>query len=70
MAIKKYSVFPQRSSFALNQPLDSLVSYAGHSLGESYPSVEMQFVYSETPADWVNFLRKCLLVGWLHFSAY
>ena len=30
---------------------DCLVSYLGHSLGESYPSAEMQLVYSITPAD-------------------
>ena len=31
-----------------------LVSYAGHSLGESYPSAEMQSVYSTAPADWAT----------------
>ena len=33
-------------------PLDCLKSYPGHSLGGSYPSAEMQSVYSTTLADW------------------
>ena len=33
-------------------PSDCLMSYPGHSLGESYPSAEMQSLYSATPADW------------------
>ena len=31
-----------------------LVSYPGLSLGESYPSVEKQSVYSTAPADWAS----------------
>ena len=30
---------------------DCLMSYLGH-VGESYPSAEMQSVYSSAPADW------------------
>ena len=30
----------------------SFVSYPGHSLGESYPSAEVQSVYSTAAADW------------------
>ena len=33
-------------------PSDCLMSYPGHSLGDSYPSAEMQSVYSTAPADW------------------
>ena len=33
---------------------DCLVLYAGHSLGESHLSAEMQSVYSTTPTDWVK----------------
>ena len=33
-------------------PSDCLVSYPGHSLEESYPSAEMQSVYSIAPVDW------------------
>ena len=44
MAIKGYSAFPKA-------PSDCLVSYAGHSLGESYSSVGMQTAYSAAPAD-------------------
>ena len=43
---------PQNSSITGVSPLDCLVSYPGHSLGESYPSAEMQSVYSIAPADW------------------
>ena len=33
---------------------DCLVSYLGHSLGESYQSAEMLSVYSAAPANWAN----------------
>ena len=33
---------------------DGLVSYPGQSLGESYPSAEMQSVYSTAPANGAN----------------
>ena len=33
---------------------DRLVSYTELSLGESYPSAEMQWVYSSSPADWAD----------------
>ena len=42
---------PQSSSTAGTSPSDCLVSYPGHSLGGSYPSAEMQSVYSTAPAD-------------------
>ena len=48
MAIKRYSAFPKVSA------LVCLVSYPGYSLGEPYPSVEMQSVYSVTPFDWAK----------------
>ena len=35
-------------------PSDFLVFYPGHSLKESYPSEEMQSVYSAVPANWAN----------------
>ena len=35
-------------------PSDCLVSYPGHSLGGSYPSAEVQSVYSTIPTDWAN----------------
>ena len=37
---------PQSSSITGTSPSDCLVSYPGHSLGESYPSAEVQLVYS------------------------
>ena len=43
---------PQSSSITRASPSDCLVSYPGHSLGESYPSAEMQTVYSTAPANW------------------
>ena len=49
---------PQSSSITGTSPSDCLVLYPGHSLGESYPSAEMQSVYSTAPADWTrNFLE-------------
>ena len=48
MAMKGYSAFPKAPALLESQ---SLVSYAGHSLVESYPSEDMQSVYSTTPAD-------------------
>ena len=38
---------PQSSDFTEASP-----SYSWHTLGESYPSAEMQSVYSAFPADW------------------
>ena len=43
---------PQSSSITWASPSDSLVPYPGLSLGESYPSAEMQLVYFTAPADW------------------
>ena len=45
---------PQSSSITGNLQSDCLVSYPGHSLGESYPFAEKQSVYSTAPADWIN----------------
>ena len=46
---------PQSSSTAGTSPSDCLVSYPGHSLGRgSYPSAEVQSVYSTAPANWAN----------------
>ena len=33
---------------------DCLVLYPGHSLGESYPPLEVQSVYYAVPADWAT----------------
>ena len=43
--------FPQNSSITGAWPSDCLMSYPGHSLGDSYPSAEMQSVYSTAPDD-------------------
>ena len=47
-------------SFGIREasPSDSLVSYPGHSLEESYISTEMQLVYSTAPAAWTGMERK------------
>ena len=46
---------PQSSSITGTSPSDCLVSYPGHSLGGgSYPSAEMQVVYSTSPVDWAT----------------
>ena len=44
----------QSSSTAGTSPSDCLVSYPGHLLGVSYPSAEVQSVYSTAPADWAS----------------
>ena len=41
----------QSSSITGTSRSDCLVSYRGHSLGESYPSAEIQSAYSTAPAD-------------------
>ena len=45
---------------------DCLVSYPGHSLGEFYPTADMQSVYSAASVDWpkVKSNPKWLLVLW------
>ena len=44
---------PQSSITAGTSPSDCLVSYPGHSFGGgSYPSAEVQSVYSTAPDDW------------------
>ena len=53
----------QHSSITGTSPSDCLVSYAGHSLGKSYSSAEMQSVYSTTQADWASWHRKHLTVA-------
>ena len=56
---------PQSSSIAGTSPSDCLVSYPGHSLGGgSYPSAEVQSVYSTAPADWAKFGVEWLEKGW------
>ena len=46
---------PQSYSITGTLPSYCLVSYPGHSLvGWSYPSAEMQSVYSTAPADWAR----------------
>ena len=39
------------SNITGSSPSDCLVPYPGHSLGESYPSADMQSVYSAASAD-------------------
>ena len=53
MAMKGGLRIPQRPSITGTLPSDCLVSYPGHSFrGGSYPSAEVQSVYSTAPADW------------------
>ena len=58
MEMKGYSTFTKYP--ALLKPHHQIVqvSYSGHSLGEFYPSVEMQPAYSTAPANWAS-LPKC-----------
>ena len=41
-----------QSSITGTSPSDYLVPYPGHTLGEFYPSAEMQSMYSAAPANW------------------
>ena len=54
MAIKGVLCISQRFSVTGASPSDCLVSYPKHSLGESYPSAEIQSVYSAAPANWAK----------------
>ena len=47
---------PKSSSCAETSPSDCLILYAGHSLEESYPSAEIQSVYSTV--DWARRIEK------------
>ena len=62
---------PQSSSTAGTSPSNCLVSYPGHSLGgRSYPSAEVQSVYSTAPADWAihRFKSQTVLFQIIQFS--
>ena len=62
---------PQGSSITGASPLDCFVLYPRHSLGEFYPFVEMQSVYSAVPADWtLNGFSYCCLVLTILFIKY
>ena len=54
MAMKGYSVLPQRSCITEASTSDCLVSYPEHLLEESYPSADMQSVNSAAPANWAK----------------
>ena len=43
-----------QSSRTEDLPSDGLVSFIRHLLGESYPSADMQSVYSTTSGDWAE----------------
>ena len=45
---------PQSFSIIGASLSDCLTSWCGHLSGESYPSAEMQSVYSTAPTDWPN----------------
>ena len=56
---KRVLSFPQGSSITGTSPSDCLVSYPGHALRvESYPSVEVQTVYSTALADWAMLISS------------
>ena len=60
---------PQSSNTAGTSPTDCLVSYTGHSLGGgSYPSAEVQSVYSTAPTDWAK--KACMYTGMSFFKSY
>ena len=51
-------VIAMKEYYALPKAPDCLVSYPGHFLRESYPSAEMQSVYSTAPADWATIFKN------------
>ena len=51
MAIEVLCI-PQSSSIPGTSQSDCLASYLGHSLGEPYPTAEIQSACSTVPADW------------------
>ena len=53
----------QSSSITGTLPSDCLVSYPGHLLQESYPSAEMQSVYSTAPADETRTQQKLTFIS-------
>ena len=59
---------PQPSIITTTLSSDWLMSYSGHSLVESYPSAEMQSVYSTETTDWAYMvlchIQDGALVGW------
>ena len=60
-----------QSSRAKPSPSGYLVSYPGHLLVESYPSAEMQMVYSAAPANWAREKLEKLGSTWLaHWSSW
>ena len=54
MAMKRYSAFPKAPALLEPHQLIVYISYPGHMLGESYPSAEIQSVYSAAQADWTK----------------
>ena len=54
---------PQSSGIIGASLSECLVSYLGHSLEKSYPSAEMQLLYSTAPADWANNSSDTAIVG-------
>ena len=61
MIMRGVLCIPQSSSITGTSPSDCLVFYPGHSLGESYPSAEMQSVYSTAPGAWATISLVSLL---------
>ncbi len=58
IAMKEYNIFP-RAPLIRSSLSNSLISNPGHSLGrESYPSVEMQSVYSTAPIEGTENQRR------------
>ena len=54
---------PQSSSITEASQSDCLVSYPGHSIGESYPFCEMQSVYSTVLVDWAMYAKVFIIYG-------
>ena len=60
MSMNRVHCIPQSSRSKGASPSDCFVSYPRNSFRESYPSAEMQWVYSTAPVDWSRF-SWCIL---------
>ena len=59
---KEVLLILQSTSITGSEPSDCLVSYPGNSWGESYPSAEMQSMYSAAPVDWARRICEVIVI--------
>ena len=69
MVIKGYFASPKTPA-SLMVTSDCLVSYLGHSFGVSYPSAEIQSVFSAAPANWAIMILFLFIVSLFLLQAF